>query len=421
VITPRQNPRVPLACGLWARLAVALAAGATLATLAVPVAWAKRSSASPTPAATVTSSAPGTGSAGVPKLGSRAAAMIGGPLMASSGTVVAQHALPLPKIPASAWVIANADTGQVLAAKDPHGEFAPASTLKVLTAITLVPLLNPDGTVVASKLAASQEENDVGLIAGRSYQVSDLFHALLLISANDAAVALTEATGSFTTGMALINAEARNLQAYDVDAQLPNGLPAAGQVVSAYDEALIARQALSLPDFMRYDEMLTSKFEIKPRDWVTLVNQNTLLTKYKGGIGGKIGWTVSSEATYIGMARRDGVTLIATVLHCTALQEITAAEQLLTWGFAMNGKVTPVGTLVSPLVVATAAHGRRMAPSGDANPPQPNPVASPASYALLATGVIVAGLGLSSLARTRRRIVDVRQHPQSSQSSPGPQ
>jgi D-alanyl-D-alanine carboxypeptidase (penicillin-binding protein 5/6) len=172
---------------------------------------------------------------------------------------------------------------------------------------------------------------------------------------------------------------------------------------------------------MRYDEMLTSKFEIKPRDWVTLVNQNTLLTKYRGGIGGKIGWTVSSEATYIGMARRNGVTLIATVLHCTALQEITAAEQLLTWGFAMNGKVTPVGTLVSPLVVAAAAHGRRSAPSGDANPPQPNPVASPTSYALLATGVIAAGLGLSSLARSRRRIVDVGQHPRSPESSPGQQ
>ena len=253
-------------------------------------------------------------------------------------------------------MIANADTGQVLAAKDPHGEFGPASTLKVLTAVTLIPLLNPDGMVVASKLAASQEPNNAGLIPGRSYKVSDLFHALLMISANDAAVALTEATGSFARGMALINAEARHLQAYDVDARLPNGLPAAGQVVSAYDEALIARQALSLPDFMRYDETLTARFEIKPRHWETLVNQNTLLTKFNGGIGGKIGWTVSSEATYIGLARRNGVTLIATVLHCTPLQEITSAERLLNWGFAMNGKVSPIGTLVPPLATATAAH-----------------------------------------------------------------
>ncbi len=165
----------------------------------------------------------------VPRPGSAAALAIGGPLMASRGVVVHQpagHARPLPDIPASAWVIANATTGQVLAAKDPHGEFGPASTLKMLTAVTLIPLLNPGGTVIASGLATSQQPNVAGLITGRPYKVADLFQALLLISANDAAVALTQATGSFTKGMALINAEARHLQAYDVVAKLPNGLPA---------------------------------------------------------------------------------------------------------------------------------------------------------------------------------------------------
>ncbi len=112
---------------------------------------------------------------------------------------------------------------------------------------------------------------------------------------------------------------------------------------------------------MRYDATLASRFEVKPHDWETLINQNYLLTKYKGGIGGKIGWTVSSEATYIGLARRDGVTLIVTVLHCTSLQEITSAERLLNWGFAMNGSVKPVGTLVPPLATATAAHPARAA------------------------------------------------------------
>ena len=59
----------------------------------------------------------------------------------------------LPGIPASAWVVANAATGQVLAAKDPHGLFAPASTMKVLTAITLIPLLDPGVKVTASSRA----------------------------------------------------------------------------------------------------------------------------------------------------------------------------------------------------------------------------------------------------------------------------
>ena len=95
----------------------------------------------------------------------------------------------------------------------------------MLTAVTLIPMLNPNAMIVTSKLAASQQPSSAGLIPGRAYKVSDLLTALLLISANDAAVALTEATGSFAKGMALINAEARHLQAYDVDAKLPNGLP----------------------------------------------------------------------------------------------------------------------------------------------------------------------------------------------------
>jgi serine-type D-Ala-D-Ala carboxypeptidase (penicillin-binding protein 5/6) len=361
----------------------------------------------------------------IPAADSFAARSVGGPLMASTGTVVNQPAgrgAPIPNVPASAWVIANASTGQVLAAKDPHGEFGPASTLKVLTAVTLIPLLNPHAMVVASQLATSQQPTSAGLVTGRAYQVADLFRALLLISANDAAVALTQATGSFAKGMALINGEARHLQAYDVVAKLPNGLPAAGQVVSAYDEALIARQALGMPAFMAYDQTLTSRLEVKPNDWETMVNQNYLLTKYPGGIGGKIGWTVDSQATYIGLARRNGVTLIVTVLHCTSLQEITSAEQLLDWGFAMNGKVTPVGTLVPPLAGAPPGSAVPSVLAGPARPvasigqlrerdagaaaaPASDPGTGAAGYTLAAAGIAVAALGLGGLAWTRRRAV----------------
>jgi D-alanyl-D-alanine carboxypeptidase (penicillin-binding protein 5/6) len=418
------------------RAAAVIAVGTALATLAVPTAAsvaatpATRASShaalpavraandsAATPAAragtdsATTSGTPtaASGSPAVPAVGSVAARMIGGPLMASQGVVVSQPAhgaMPLPNVPASAWVIANADTGQVLAAKDPHAEFGPASTLKVLTAISLIPLLNPNAMVTVSKLAASQQPTSAWLIAGRAYKVSDLFDALLLISANDAAIALTQATGSLAKGMALINAEARHLQAYDVDAKLPNGLPSAGQVTSAYDQALIARQALAMPAFMHYDATLTSRLELKPGDWETLVNQNYLLTKYRGGIGGKIGWTVSSEATYIGLARRNGVTLIVTVLHCTSLQEITSAERLLNWGFAMNSKVSPVGMLVPPLATATAARHARAASRPRVvalSAPRPGSGSSTTGYTLAATGLVVGGLGLGSLARTRRR------------------
>ena len=285
---------------------------------------------------------------------------VGGPQLASRGIVVnypAPRARRLPAIPASAYVIADASTGQVLAAKDPHGLFPPASTLKVLTAITMLPRLRPDASVLASRLAASVQPNIVGLVPGHRYKVADLFRALLLISANDAAVALIQASGSFSRGIALMNAQARHLQAYDVVAKQPNGLPAPGQVVSAYDLALIARQAESEPAFMTYDSTLAARFPVTRRKRLTLVNQNYLLTQYRGGIGGKIGWTVRAEATYIGLARRHGVTLIVTLLHCTPLTEIHSAERLLNWGFAMAGRVRPVGVLVPPLPAA-AGHSR---------------------------------------------------------------
>jgi serine-type D-Ala-D-Ala carboxypeptidase (penicillin-binding protein 5/6) len=308
------------------------------------------------------SAAPGTASGSQPK---SARLFVGGLQLGSAGTVVhypARGARKLPRVPAAAFVIADANTGQVLAAKDAHGLFPPASTLKILTAITLIPLLNPNAMVVTTRRATSVEPNVVGLIAGHSYQVADLFRALLLISANDAAVSLVQATGSFDHGMALINAEAHRLRAYDVLAKQPNGLPAAGQVVSAYDEALIARQALANPAFMKYDSTLAARFQVKKRKWVTLVNQNTLLTEYRGGIGGKIGWTVKSEATYVGLARRNGVTLIVTLLHCTPLKEITSGERLLNWGFAMAGKVAPVGVLVKPLPSVVTARPGATAP-----------------------------------------------------------
>jgi len=296
-----------------------------------------------------------------PALASPAAAaqVIGGPQLASRGVVVDYPSRSVPRLPdiqASAWVVADAGTGQVLAARDPHGWYRPASTLKMLTAVALIPLLNPSATVVASKRATSTVPNVVGLVAGQAYKISDLFTALLTISANDAAIALTQATGSFGDGMALINAEARHLQADDTVAVDPNGLDAPGQHTSAYDLALIARQALKLPAFLKYDQTMTARFVVARHKAVELYNQNSLLTTYPGAVGGKIGWTSAAGATYVGMATRHGVRLIVTLLHCPALTEIDSATRLLDWGFAVDGKVTPVGTLVAPLQPRPASH-----------------------------------------------------------------
>ena len=217
-------------------------------------------------------------------------------------------------------------------------------------------------------------------------KISDLFTALLTISANDAAVALTQAAGagSFGQGTAVINAEARHLQADDTVAVQPNGLDAPGQRTSAYDMALIARQALRMPAFLTYDQAVTAKFPITAKKTVTLFNQNSLLTSYRGAVGGKIGWTNAAGATYVGMARRNGVTLIVTLLHCPALTEIDSGKALLDWGFAADGKVGPVGTLVgarpsaAPAVPAPApARSVSAAPlAAAARPTAPRPAAA---------------------------------------------
>jgi serine-type D-Ala-D-Ala carboxypeptidase (penicillin-binding protein 5/6) len=290
----------------------------------------------------------------------------GGTQLGGHGIVVnypAHGARKLPHVPASAYVVADATTGQVLAAKDPHGHLPPASTLKILTTDTLMPVLNPDQTVVTSHQAAVVEPSKVGLIQGRRYPVHDLFKALLLISANDAAIALAQATGSYGKGVAMMNAEAHRLQAYDTVARTPNGLPAKGQHTSAYDLALFARQALTMPEFRQIEKLRVTTFPLHARHSVKLWNQNLMLGSYPGDIGGKIGWTTASEATFIGWARRGGHTLIVTIMHCVPLTEMTYAAKLLNWGFAMDGHVRPVGTLVRPLGTAAPATARATPPA----------------------------------------------------------
>jgi D-alanyl-D-alanine carboxypeptidase (penicillin-binding protein 5/6) len=313
----------------------------------------------------------------------------------------------LPKIKASAWVIADAGTGQVLAAKDPHGWFRPASTLKVLTAISLIPALNPNAMVVASKQATTVSPNIVGLLAGHSYKVSDLFTALLTISANDAAMALAQATGSLSQGMTVINAEARHLQADDTVAITPNGLDAPGQHTSAYDLALFARQALTMPAFLKYDQTTSAQFKISKKKSVGLWNQNSLLATYPGALGGKIGWTTAAGATYVGMARRHGVTLIVALLHCPALTEINAGKSLLNWGFAVDGKVRPVGALVGPLPPPGPAPAPSRPAAAGQQADRAQSVGSGPS-ALAAAGfscvaLLAAGIGFTCSAHSRRR------------------
>ena len=121
---------------------------------------------------------------------------VGGEDLDTREVVVADDAPDLPPgLAASGWLVADAGTGEVLAARDPHGRYYPASTLKTLTLLTLAPLLDPDLVVEGTAEDESVEGSRVGLVQGGRYPVALLFQALILQSGNDAANALARAAG----------------------------------------------------------------------------------------------------------------------------------------------------------------------------------------------------------------------------------
>jgi D-alanyl-D-alanine carboxypeptidase (penicillin-binding protein 5/6) len=295
-------------------------------------------------------------------------ASIGGVRLAGHGYVwdrASGEAAP-PHIEAASYVIADLETGQVLAAKDPHGHYRPASTLKTLTSITLIPRLDPATKVRPSVAAVDASGSAVGLDVTWTYTVKDLFHGLLMQSGNDAAIALAEANGGMAPTLAAMNAEARRIRALDTVAATPNGLDddppltLAQQHSSAYDLALVMKQGLALPDFREYvgaklydwpapptkEERKKGKktggYQIGTHDHLLVGNS------YPGMIGGKNGWTSHALGSFVGAATRGGHTIVISLMHAQS-DFWGDARSLLDWGFAERSKVEPVGTLVDPV------------------------------------------------------------------------
>jgi D-alanyl-D-alanine carboxypeptidase (penicillin-binding protein 5/6) len=295
---------------------------------------------------------------------------VGGVLLGRRGVVVhpLRGAPALPRhLTAGGWLVADLDTGQVLAARDAHGRFLPASTLKILTALVLIPRLHPASRVVATEADAGIDGSKVGLAPHTAYRVSTLFTALLVVSANDAANALARAAGGVPRTLALMNAAARRLNADDTHAGTPSGLDARGESTSAYDLALITRAALRLAAFRHYISIRLAWINA-PHGRYQMYTHDLLLLNYRGAFGVKNGYTSHAGGTYVGAATRHGHTLVVTALHGPPLVWPQVAA-LLDWGFAVDGRIRPVGTLVPPgqrrlpapgRVAATAGSGRRV-------------------------------------------------------------
>ena len=312
---------------------------------------------------------------------------IGGPYLDSPSIVVGPGAgVPaLPATTATSFIVADADTGQVLAAKNAHEKLAPASTLKTLTALTTLPLLLPSMPTVAHSDAPSVDGTKAGIVAGTTYTVDNLFTAMLMMSANDAAVALADANGGQPGTLAEMNAVAAHLQAHDTVALTPDGLDAKGQSSSAYDLALIFRAGLSMPEFMYYLSLKTAQFPAPKGQSFQIQTHDRLLTSYPGMLGGKNGYTVAAQASYVGAARRGGHTIIVAVMRDQA-NFWPEVQALLNWGFAADGHAAPIGQLVGPLPSPTdsspaATPADVAAPAVVTDPPVPAPAAQAAPAA----------------------------------------
>ncbi|MGO4601097.1 D-alanyl-D-alanine carboxypeptidase family protein [Terrabacter sp. 2YAF2] len=281
--------------------------------------------------------------------------VVGGSRLAETGVVVDRPAsVPAPpEVFDVSYVIADLGTGEILAAKSPHAWLRPASTLKTLTALTLMPRLDPRRVVVAKQDAQDAAGSRVGVLAGNPYPVSSLFDAMLVFSANDAVYALADAAGGYDATVALMNEKAEQIGAHDTVTVDPSGLDDGEQRSSAYDLALIGRDAMRLPAFRatitKRDAVFPGGKDKQGKVWPAfhVYNINELLKHYPGTIGIKPGRTDRAQHTFIGAATRGGRTLIVSQMgSVTGSWKPTAA--LLDWGFANVGRVTPVGRLVEP-------------------------------------------------------------------------
>jgi len=286
------------------------------------------------------------------------ASPVGGDALSGCGVIVAAGTPPLPgDVSAEAWLVADIDSGNVIASRDPHGRHRPASLIKVLIAMQAINELPLNTIIVGTQEDANAEGTRVGVDMGGRYTVNDLLHGLLMHSGNDAAHALAVALGGMDVALQKINTLATKLGARDTRVATPSGLDGPGMSTSAYDMGLFYRYAYNNPTFASIVATRTYNFPGHPakpgepsdHPGYELENDNKLLLNYPGAMGGKTGYTDDARQTFVGAANRDGRRLFAVLLRGSR-EPIAPWEQtahLLDYGFA-TAPDTQIGTLIEP-------------------------------------------------------------------------
>jgi D-alanyl-D-alanine carboxypeptidase (penicillin-binding protein 5/6) len=368
---------------LFTRCAAALAAA--LCVVGTPaIAWAEPAGApDPNTCPYRVTTPPAVDSSEVPEAGDPPqplpvpAKPVGGDALSGCGVIVAAGTPPVPDdISAESWLVADLDTGDIIAARDPHARHRPASIIKVLTAMQAINELPLNKMVEGTQDDANAEGTRVGVDEGGHYTVNDLLHGLLMHSGNDAAHALAAQIGGMDTALQKINGLARKLGGQDTRAATPSGLDGPGMSTSAYDIGLFYRYAWENPTFASI--VATGKYDFpgrpaKPGDdgdhpGYELENDNQLLYNYPGALGGKTGYTDDAGQTFVGAANRDGRRLVAVLMRGTRqpIPPWQQAAHLLDYGFS-----TPPGTKIGDLID----------PDPSLKPPKPDPASAVAAKA----------------------------------------
>jgi serine-type D-Ala-D-Ala carboxypeptidase (penicillin-binding protein 5/6) len=331
---------------------------------------------------------------------------VGGPAMGTCGDVVGEGAPAAPPVGVVSYVLADLDSGEVLAARNPHARLRPASLMKTLTGLLVAQRLPLDETITGTQEDADQEGTRVGMGPGGQYTTRQVFDAMMMASGNDAAHALAvRLTGSVPATVDLMNATARDLGALDTRAATPSGLDGPGMQSSAYDLASIFRVAMREPAFAEAVAARSIPFPgYGANPPFQVVNDNRLLTTgYEGYIGGKTGFTDDARHTFIGAAERNGRRLVAVLMRGEQrpVPMYQQAVALLDHGFALTDP-RGVGELTDGTPAADAASAEESTDPGAVAPDSGATSTGSWSTPLLLIAIVAALSGLLALRSARR-------------------
>jgi len=255
-------------------------------------------------------------------------------------TIGASGTVCNPSASALAYIMLDAATGAVLSEYNARSPLFIASTTKIMTALLAVERGNPNSVVTVSSNAASQPGTSVYLRAGEQRTLNELLYGLMLVSGNDAAVAIAEhISGSEEAFARLMNQRAAELGARNTYFVTASGLDDwVDPYSTAEDLAIIAQHALQNPRFRSY--MYVTQTTI-PGPWGnrTLTNSNLFTLRYPGATGVKNGWTEKAAYTLVASAWRDGREVLLVLLGAPTRTELySQAYSLMDHGFVLAGQ-----------------------------------------------------------------------------------